>query len=66
MAKTVDFWVLFVSFLCGVGTGLCVMNNMGQMGLALGYRDVSLFISFISIWGFFGRILSGSLSEYYI
>jgi hypothetical protein len=66
MAKTVDFWVLFVSFLCGVGTGLCVMNNMGQMGLALGYHDVSLFISFISIWGFFGRILSGSLSEYYI
>ncbi|XP_058772697.1 protein NUCLEAR FUSION DEFECTIVE 4-like [Vicia villosa] len=66
MAKTVDFWVLFLSFLCGVGTGLCVMNNMGQMGLALGYHDVSLFISFISIWGFFGRILSGSLSEYYI
>ncbi|XP_057449265.1 protein NUCLEAR FUSION DEFECTIVE 4-like [Lotus japonicus] len=66
MVKTVDFWVLFVSFLCGVGTGLCVMNNMGQMGLALGYSDVSIFISFISIWGFFGRIISGSLSEYYI
>jgi len=66
MVKTVDFWVLFVSFLCGVGTGLCVMNNLGQMGQALGYHDVSLFISFISIWGFFGRILSGSLSEYYI
>lgn len=66
MVKTVDFWVLFVSFLCGVGTGLCVMNNMGQMGLALGYPDVSIFISFISIWGFFGRIISGSLSEYCI
>ncbi|AES95151.1 putative major facilitator superfamily domain-containing protein [Medicago truncatula] len=66
MVKTIDFWVLFVSFLCGVGTGLCVMNNLGQMGQALGYHDVSLFISFISIWGFFGRILSGSLSEYYI
>ncbi|XP_061367753.1 protein NUCLEAR FUSION DEFECTIVE 4-like [Gastrolobium bilobum] len=66
MVKTIDFWVLFVSFLFGVGTGLCVMNNMGQMGLALGYSDVSIFISFISIWGFFGRIISGSLSEYYI
>lgn len=66
MVKTVDFWLLFVSFLCGVGTGLCVMNNMGQMGLALGYSDVSIFISFISIWGFFGRIISGSLSEYYV
>ncbi|CAH9106973.1 unnamed protein product [Cuscuta epithymum] len=64
--KTVDFWILFVSFLCGVGTGLAVMNNMGQVGLALGYADVSIFVSLTSIWGFFGRILSGSVSEYFI
>ncbi|KAL3621373.1 hypothetical protein CASFOL_036285 [Castilleja foliolosa] len=64
--RTVDFWILFFSFLCGVGTGLAVMNNMGQMGLALGYTDVSIFVSLTSIWGFFGRILSGSISEYFI
>ncbi|MCE5167080.1 hypothetical protein HAX54_036207 [Datura stramonium] len=64
--RTVDFWILFVSFLCGVGTGLAVMNNLGQMGLALGYVDVSIFVSLTSIWGFFGRILSGSVSEYFI
>ncbi|KAL3814029.1 hypothetical protein ACJIZ3_015297 [Penstemon smallii] len=64
--RTADFWILFVSFLCGVGTGLAVMNNMGQMGLALGYVDVSMFVSLTSIWGFFGRILSGSISEYFI
>lgn len=64
--KTVDFWVLFVSFLCGVGTGLTVMNNMGQMGSALGYSDVSIFVSLLSIMGFFGRIISGTVSEYYI
>ncbi|ESQ53623.1 hypothetical protein EUTSA_v10024800mg [Eutrema salsugineum] len=63
---TVDFWVLFVSFLCGVGTGLAVMNNMGQIGLALGYTDVSIFVSMMSIWGFFGRILSGTISEHFI
>ncbi|KAH8498133.1 hypothetical protein H0E87_017165 [Populus deltoides] len=63
---TVDFWILFLSFLCGVGTGLAVMNNMGQIGLALGYADVSLFVSMTSIWGFFGRIISGTVSEYYI
>lgn len=63
---TVDFWILFVSFLCGVGTGLAVMNNMGQMGLALGYTDVSMFVSLMSIWGFFGRIGSGTISEYFI
>lgn len=64
--STTDFWILFASFLCGVGTGLAVMNNMGQMGLALGYVDVSIFVSLTSIWGFFGRILSGSVSEYFI
>ncbi|KAK4260665.1 hypothetical protein QN277_003751 [Acacia crassicarpa] len=66
MLKTLDFWALFMSFLCGVGTGLCVMNNMGQIALASGYNDASIFISFVSIWGFFGRIISGSLSEYFI
>ncbi|GAV90458.1 Nodulin-like domain-containing protein [Cephalotus follicularis] len=64
--RTVDFWVLFVSFLCGVGTGLAVMNNMGQIGLALGYSDVSIFVSLTSIWGFFGRIVSGSVSEFFL
>nr|GEY36997.1 protein nuclear fusion defective 4-like [Tanacetum cinerariifolium] len=64
--KTVDFWVLFVSFLCGVGPGMAVQNNMGQMGLAQGYADVSIFVSLVSIWGFFGRIGSGSVSEYFI
>ncbi|KAH0722856.1 hypothetical protein KY290_005514 [Solanum tuberosum] len=64
--RTVDFWILFFSFLCGVGTGLAVMNNLGQMGLAMGYVDVSILVSFTSIWGFFGRILSGSVSEYFM
>ncbi|KAG6386400.1 hypothetical protein SASPL_155299 [Salvia splendens] len=64
--RTADFWILFGSFLCGVGPGLSVVNNLGQMGLALGYTDVSIFVSLTSIWGFFGRILSGSVSEYFI
>ncbi|KHN05409.1 Putative membrane protein YMR155W [Glycine soja] len=64
--RSVDFWILFVSFLCGVGTGLAVMNNMGQIGLALGYPDVSLFLSLTSIFGFFGRIISGTVSEFTI
>ncbi|KAF2312414.1 hypothetical protein GH714_034651 [Hevea brasiliensis] len=66
MIQTYDFWILFLSFLCGVGTGMCVMNNMGQMGLAHGYVDSSIFVSLTSIWGFFGRILSGLVSEYYL
>ncbi|PKA66378.1 hypothetical protein AXF42_Ash007075 [Apostasia shenzhenica] len=64
--RRVEFWVLFLSFLCGVGTGLAVMNNMGQMGIAMGYTDVSIFVSMTSIWGFFGRIASGSISEHFL
>ncbi|KAB2045833.1 hypothetical protein ES319_D01G189600v1 [Gossypium barbadense] len=64
--QTWDFWVLFTSFLCGVGTGMTVINNMAQIGLALGHADVSIFISLTSIWGFFGRIISGSVSEYFL
>ncbi|GAB4838503.1 hypothetical protein Ancab_028049 [Ancistrocladus abbreviatus] len=64
--KTLDFWILFASFLCGVGPGMMVMNNMGQMGSALGYSDVSIFVSLLSIMGFFGRIISGTVSEYCI
>lgn len=63
---SVDFWLLFSSFLMGVGTGLAVMNNLGQMGVAMGYTDVSLFVSMTSIWGFFGRLASGTISEHFI
>ena len=63
---SLDFWLMFASFLMGVGTGLAVMNNLGQMGVAMGYDDVSLFVSMTSIWGFFGRIASGTISEHFI
>lgn len=61
-----DFWLLFFAFLCGVGTGMAVINNMGQIGIAMGFTDVSIFVSLISIWGFFGRIAAGSISEYFL
>lgn len=63
---SMDFWLLFTSFLMGVGTGLAVMNNLGQMGSAMGYSDVSIFVSMTSIWGFFGRLASGTISEHFI
>lgn len=63
---TVDFWLLFFTFLCGVGTGITAINNLGQIGEAQGFSDVSIFISLVSIWGFFGRIGAGAISEYYV
>jgi len=39
---------------------------LGQIGEAQGFADVSIFISLVSIWGFFGRIGAGAVSEYYV
>jgi hypothetical protein len=63
---TIEFWLLFFTFLCGIGTGITAINNLGQIGEAQGFADVSIFISLISIWGFFGRVGAGAVSEYYV
>ncbi|CAK9859373.1 unnamed protein product [Sphagnum jensenii] len=61
-----DFWLLFFTFFCGVGTGVTALNNLGQIGEAQGYFNVDIFISLISIANFLGRLGGGSLSEHYI
>jgi hypothetical protein len=61
-----DFWLLFLSFFCGVGSGVTAINNLAQMGEAQGYSDVSIFVSLISIWNFLGRLGGGALSEHYV
>ncbi|KAG0580582.1 hypothetical protein KC19_4G184400 [Ceratodon purpureus] len=61
-----DFWLLFLTFFCGVGTGVTVINNLGQIGEAQGYYNVNIFVSLISIANFLGRLGGGSLSEHYI
>ncbi|RWW05488.1 hypothetical protein GW17_00031235 [Ensete ventricosum] len=51
-----DFWLLFFSLLLGSGSGLTVIDNLGQMSQSLGYEDTHIFVSMISIWNFLGRI----------
>jgi hypothetical protein len=36
---TLDFWILFVAFLFSSGTGLIIINNLGQLVPAVGGRD---------------------------
>ncbi|KAL9258094.1 NUCLEAR FUSION DEFECTIVE 4-like protein [Drosera capensis] len=62
--KSPDFWVLFASFLCGVGPGMVVMNNMGQMGSAPGYTDVSIFVSLLGIMGFLAELTLAQLQSF--
>ncbi|GLJ25156.1 hypothetical protein SUGI_0481150 [Cryptomeria japonica] len=63
---SVDMIILFVATTCGVGTTLTAIDNMGQIGKALGYTpvNISTFVSLISIWNFLGRVVAGFLSEY--
>ncbi|RZC17023.1 hypothetical protein D0Y65_010051 [Glycine soja] len=66
--KTVNFWVLFVSVACGMGSGLATVNNLGQIGESLGYtsHETGSLVSLWSIWNFLGRFGAGYVSDYYL
>ncbi|OAY73678.1 Protein NUCLEAR FUSION DEFECTIVE 4 [Ananas comosus] len=58
-----DFWLIFFSLLLGSGSGLTVIDNLGQMSQSLGYDETHIFVSMISIWNFLGRVGGGYFSE---
>ncbi|KAJ1270663.1 hypothetical protein BS78_06G069000 [Paspalum vaginatum] len=58
-----EFWLIWVSFLLGSGSGLTVMDNLGQMSQAVGFKDVHIFVSLTSIWNFLCRVGGGYFSE---
>ncbi|KAJ7546840.1 hypothetical protein O6H91_08G056500 [Diphasiastrum complanatum] len=63
--SSLDFWLVFLVATCGLGTGLMVIDNLGQLGASLGYSPVrvSTFVSLVSIWNFLGRVGFGFMSE---
>lgn len=58
-----DLWLIFFSLLLGSGSGLTVIDNLGQMSESLGYDNTHVFVSMISIFNFLGRIGGGYFSE---
>lgn len=58
-----DFWLLFFGLACGAGSGLMVIDNLGQISQSLGYEDPHIFVALISIWNFLGRLGGGYVSE---
>ncbi|RZC49484.1 hypothetical protein C5167_017904 [Papaver somniferum] len=58
-----EFWLLFSSLFLGSGSGLTVIDILGQMSQSLGYDNPYIFVSMISIWNFLGRIGGGYFSE---
>eukprot|EP00850_Spirogloea_muscicola_P007158 SM000035S13138 [mRNA] locus=s35:786407:788958:+ [translate_table: standard] len=64
--RTSDFWLLFGIMLCGAGSGLTVINNLGQIGSSLDYDNIGAFVSLLSIWNFLGRLGGGLISEHFV
>ncbi|GMN45801.1 hypothetical protein TIFTF001_014998 [Ficus carica] len=64
--RTVNFWLLFLAMICGLGSGMATINNMSQLGQSLGYSslEITSFVSLWSIWNFLGRFGAGYLSDY--
>lgn len=62
---SVDMIILFTATTFGVGGTLTAIDNLGQIGKALGYptKSISTFISLVSIWNYLGRVTSGFASE---
>ncbi|CAL0319843.1 unnamed protein product [Lupinus luteus] len=58
-----DFWIMFFSLVMGSGSGLTVINNIGQMCQSLEDNNVNVYISVISISNFLGRVAGGYFSE---
>ncbi|XP_028763387.1 protein NUCLEAR FUSION DEFECTIVE 4-like [Neltuma alba] len=63
---TVEFWMLFITMISGLGSGLATINNMSQIGQSLGYSIVEInnLVSLWSMWNFLGRFGGGYVSDY--
>lgn len=66
--RTMNFWLLFIAILCGMGTGLATINNISQIGESLNYTTVEIntLVSLWSIWNFLGRFGAGYISDIFL
>lgn len=66
--RTLNFWLLFVAMVCGMGSGLATINNISQIGESLRYtpRERSTLVSLWSIWNFLGRFGAGYISDIFL
>ncbi|XP_072980262.1 protein NUCLEAR FUSION DEFECTIVE 4 [Typha angustifolia] len=61
-----DFWLLFVVYFLGVGSGVTILNNLAQIGIAAGANDTTILLCLFSFCNFVGRLGGGSVSEYFV
>ena len=62
-----DFWLLWLVSFSGVASGAAtVLNNLSQIGYALGERDTTILLSLFGFFNFAGRLGGGDLSEHMV
>ncbi|AES68193.1 putative major facilitator superfamily domain-containing protein [Medicago truncatula] len=61
-----DFWLLWFAYSFGVGSGVTVLNNLAQIGAALGVEDTTILLSIFSFCNFIGRLGAGAVSEHFV
>ncbi|KAF8393108.1 hypothetical protein HHK36_021349 [Tetracentron sinense] len=61
-----DFWLLFFVYFSGVGSGVTVLNNMAQIGIAQGVDDTTILLALFSFGNFVGRLGGGAVSEHFV
>ncbi|KAK3003065.1 hypothetical protein RJ639_018809 [Escallonia herrerae] len=61
-----DFWLLFLVYFVGVGSGVTVLNNLAQIGIAQGVQDTTILLSLFSFCNFVGRLGGGAVSEHFV
>lgn len=61
-----DFWLLWVAYFLGVGSGVTYLNNLAQIGIASGLSDSTLLLSLFCFCNFAGRLGAGVISEHFV
>lgn len=61
-----DFWLLWIVYFLGVGSGVTVLNNLAQIGVAFGVDDTTILLSLFGFCNFVGRLGSGAVSEHFV
>ncbi|KAL0375019.1 UNVERIFIED_CONTAM: hypothetical protein Sradi_3417600 [Sesamum radiatum] len=65
---SIDMIILLTAITFGGGGTLTAIDNLGQIGKALGYptKSITTFVSLVSIWNYLGKVGAGFASEIFL